>query len=127
MFGVTYVSMFRIAEETESPQAMSSQREHFRIRYPERETPWLTVGESAFAIHDLSEGGARLQNNPVFRHGLPPQDISVVFPDGSEFSTTAVFLRGTADGIAIRFSRLVPLARILAEQRRLRVRFAHVD
>ena len=106
---------------------MSSQREHFRIRYPERERPWLKVGESAFAIHDLSEGGAQLQKNPVFLHGLPPQDISVVFPDGSEFFSTAAFVRDTADGIAIRFSRLVPLAQILAEQRRLKHRFAHID
>lgn len=106
---------------------MSSRREHFRIQYPGREKPTLSAGGTTFAVHDLSEGGARLDTTSVFREGLPPQDISVVFHDGSEFLTSAVFVRQTPDGTAIQFSRLVPLARILAEQRRLRHRFAHVE
>lgn len=106
---------------------MSSRREYFRIRYPAREKLPLSVGGTTIAVQDLSEGGARLDTTSVFREGLPPQDVSVVFPDGSEFSTAAVFVRQNSDGTAIRFSRLVPLSLILSEQRRMRHRFAHVD
>ena len=106
---------------------MNSQREHFRIRYPDRYKPQLKAGEFTFAVHDLSEGGAYLDKTPVFQEGLSPQDISITFASGGEFSATAVFVRDNADGIAIRFSRLVPLGQILAEQRWLKHRFGHVD
>ena len=106
---------------------MSGQREHYRIQYPDSDRLWLTAGESILAIHDLSEGGACLDSTPVFEESLPPQEISVIFPDGNEFLTTAVFVRNNDKGTVIRFSRLVPLARILAEQRRLRLRFGHLD
>lgn len=106
---------------------MSGQREHYRIQYAARERLWLTVGESKLAIHDLSEGGVCVDKTLAFKEGLPPQEVAVVFPDSSVFLTTAVFVRNNDSGTVIRFLKLLPLALILAEQRRLRLLFRHID
>lgn len=106
---------------------MSGQREHYRIQYTDRERLWLTVGESTLAIHDLSEGGVCVDKTPAFKEGLPPQEVAVVFRDSSRFLTTAVFVRNDDSRTVIRFLKLLPLALILAEQRRLRLPFRYVD
>jgi hypothetical protein len=105
---------------------MSGPREHFRIRYPERERPWLTVGEFMLPVFDLSESGAGLARTHFFQASQSPREISIVFHDGGEFFTSAVFVRNNEERIAIRFTRLVPLSRILREQRRLNERFLQV-
>ena len=105
---------------------MHGPREHFRIRYPERERPWLTVGEFMLPVVDLSESGAGLATTRLFVKGEPPKEVSILFADGGEFYTNAAFVRENADRVAIRFTRLVPLVRILKEQRRLNERFLHI-
>lgn len=105
---------------------MSGQREHYRIQYADREPLWLTVGNAKHAIHDLSESGVCVDKTPDFEEGLPPQEVAVVFRDSSRFLTTAVFSNDDSRTV-IRFLKLLPLALILAEQRRLRLPFRHVD
>ncbi len=105
---------------------MSQKREHYRIQYPESARPRLLVGGFELDVFDLSESGASLTETALFEHDAPPREVSIVFSDGSEFSTTAVFVRTIADGVAIRFVKLVPLARIFSEQRHLRQRFLEV-
>lgn len=106
---------------------MSGQREHYRIQYADREPLWLTIGNAKHAIHDLSESGVCVDKTPDFEEGLPPQEVAIVFRDSSRFLTTAVFVRNDDSRTVIRFLKLLPLALILAEQRRLRLLFRHVD
>ena len=105
---------------------MNGPREHFRIRYPERDRPWLTVGDFTLQVLDLSESGAGLPGTDLFQEDQPAMEISIAFSDGGEFLTSAVFVRSNSERTGIRFLRMVPLGRILKEQRRLNERFLHV-
>ena len=60
---------------------MHGPREHFRIRYPERERPWLTVGEFMLPVNDLSESGAGLATTRLFMEGEPPKEVVILFAD----------------------------------------------
>jgi len=105
---------------------MNGLREHFRIRYPERDRAWLAVGEFVLPVLDLSESGAGLPTSDLFQEGQGSQEISIAFSDGGEFLSSAVFVRSNSERTGIRFLRMVPLGRILKEQRRLNERFLHV-
>ena len=98
---------------------MSHQREHHRIRYPVKARPRIVVGDSVLEVFDLSESGACLQETPLFVAGAPAREVSILFSDGKEFFTTAVFVRTTQFGVAVQFRQMVPLGRILSEQRDL--------
>ena len=84
------------------------------------------MGEFMLPVIDLSESGAGLATTRLFVKGEPPREISILFADGGEFYTNAAYVRENADRVAIRFTGLVPLVRILKEQRRLNERFLHI-
>ena len=97
--------------------AMSHQRQHHRIRYPVMARPRIVVGNSMLEVFDLSESGACVQETPLFVPGAPAREISIIFSDGKEFFIRALFVRTTQFGVAVQFPQMVPLGRILSEQR----------
>lgn len=99
-------------------------REHYRIVYPSRARPKLTVGETHYWVVDMCERGLRF---------LHPQADSlevgqtvrgtVLFADGSSMAVEGEVMRvGTGEAV-LHLAVPVPAARILQEQRHLISRF----
>lgn len=99
--------------------AMDNQREFYRIRYRERDCPIIKVAGHSLSVLDLSEGGAFISRCEPFREGTEPLAVEIVFSDKQTVETIASFLRQDDEHVAIRFSPLIPMSIIFAEQRRL--------
>jgi hypothetical protein len=103
---------------------MDNQREHYRIRYPERDRPILQAAGTKIQVVDLSEGGASCLRNALFIAGSSVTPVQLVLRDGTKFTTTAGFVREDPDRVAVQFHPPIPFPIILAEQRRLRRLYA---
>lgn len=99
---------------------MDKQREYYRICYPERDRPILQLAGNALPILDLSENGACCLSNATLFTDASALPANVVLAEGKVVSTTATFVRQEPDRLAVRFSPLIPLPIIFAEQRRMR-------
>jgi len=94
----------------------SQRRAYFRLKYPPSSSPRIFIGGIAYAIHDISERGARI-NNPM-RHRMPEDIFSafVWFHDGEPIKVVARVVRIEPSQIALYFIQGIPYKRILAEQ-----------
>ena len=101
---------------------IENQREHYRIRYPDKERPQLTIGKQAFEIIDLSEKGIYFamgsQHSYVENQALKG---TVVFRSGKRCDIAGKILRinELEKTCALRLDRPIPLAQIMEEQRML--------
>lgn len=86
----------------------------------------LVWGAHLLRVLDLSESGARVEL-PDESFCPPGVDVSIIFPDNEEFFTRATVVRTPPGMMALMFSPAIPFARILAEQRRLRKRYRHLE
>ena len=98
---------------------MENQREFYRIRYRERDCPTIKVAGHSLPVLDLSEGGACISRCDQFKEGAERLAVEIVFFDKQTVETIASFLRQDDEHVAIRFSPLIPMSIIFAEQRRL--------
>ena len=98
----------------------SPERAHYRIVYPLRDRPRLELGGGQHEVVDCSEGGLRFQ----MTSGAPPElgahvRAVVRFHEGREVVVEGPIVRVQGGHIALRLTRGIPLAVILAEQRYL--------
>ena len=105
---------------------MNLTRQHYRVWYPESAQPMLVWGTHFLRVLDLSESGARIE---LLDESFCPSslDDSIIFPDDAEIFTHANVVRTCPGMMALTFSPANPFSRILAEQRRLRKRYRHLD
>jgi hypothetical protein len=100
------------------------ERSHYRIKYPMRERPQLTLGERVHAVVDCSEFGIRYLAG---RTALPEIGAEVEgrirFGRGAEADITGTVVRVASDGIALRLKSPIPLRIIIDEQRYLRINY----
>ena len=97
-------------------------REHYRIKYPEKERPQFVVGKQIFEVIDLSEKGIYFSMGSLHSY-VEHQALkgTVVFKSGKRCDVAGKILRinQAEKTCALRLDRGVPLAQIMEEQLRL--------
>jgi hypothetical protein len=100
----------------------SNRRHHFRLEYPAAERPQLVFGGQNASVVDLSEGGVRLRLERRLQVVVGERIVgAIVFANGDRCSVAGFVrridsMRGEA---TLQLEDGVPLARMLAEHRRV--------
>ncbi len=105
-----------------------SDRQFYRVTFPELERPWIRINGQKYEVADVSERGIR------FLHSA-----DTVFPPGTEVQGTVLFHDGTSNTVEGNVLRTasrrnlrecivqlevgIPLAQITAQQRYLKKKF----
>jgi hypothetical protein len=111
---------------TEPDETFEQRREFYRIRFPEKERPWLHVDSESFEILDLSEHGLRFEHplSHSFRPGAEI-DAKLTFADGTETSVVGHVLRSvshhTSGETILQVARGIP-SRLIMQQQSLLIR-----
>jgi hypothetical protein len=99
---------------------MTQRRSFYRIVFPLPERPRVTIGDCAFEVIDISEGGARLVSPVQPPHfSALPETATVTFQGGATLTSTATLQREEDGELVVRFRSNLPYSAIVAEQRRL--------
>jgi len=99
-------------------------RNHYRIKYPLIERPFLTVDKNTYQVLDISEGGVKFFS-PVKNFKVGEYITgSIKFHDGEIVTVEGHILRLQSRRIIILLDRKIPLQRILKEQRHLIKKYA---
>ena len=102
----------------------NERREFFRIFYPIRARPRLTIRESSYDVLDICERGIRFLHPAA--DSLKSDEVvraSVSFRDGETLEVEGRILRLQGHNVVLRLQTFIPIARIMKEQRYLMSRF----
>ena len=96
----------------------SQRRDHFRIVYPKEDRPRFTSGGLTFWVVDLAEQGMKFRSDGVVPwHDGDALRGRIAFHDDGFVDVEGNVLRHVAGNVVATFTRGVPLARIMEEQR----------
>ena len=95
-------------------------REYYRVEYPRKYRPNLTLGGKAYKVINISESGVRFggAEPKTFRVGQAV-DFNIRFRDGDTVDLWGKVVRVDRATVAIRLDCLIPLDRIRSEDRYL--------
>ncbi len=107
----------------------SQKRKHFRLEFPPAERPKLKVGKYELVVLDVSEGGCSAEVDQSVATAFAHVGIRVagvfVFADGEKIDVAGEVLRVISPGrLAIVFSKGPSFAKMMAEDRRIRSKYA---
>ena len=92
-------------------------REHFRVEYPLRYSPTVTVNGRKYDVRDVSERGIafKAENSDSFKLGDRVM-IGIEFADGETFSCFGEIIRTPKKLVVIHLAKGIPLDKIRTEQ-----------
>ena len=97
-------------------------RQYYRIKYPSFYRPKIKIQEedNENDVVELSERGVRFlyEGTRPLSKGLELH-VTIIFYDGTTFQFAGELLRAEKKDVILRFSRNLPLSRIMKEQRYL--------
>ena len=103
-------------------QDFEKTRKYYRIKYPHFYRPKIKIQEedNENDVVELSERGVRFlyEGTRQLSKGLKLR-VTVIFYDGEAFQFAGELLRVEKKDVILRFSRNLPLSRIMKEQRYL--------
>jgi hypothetical protein len=102
-------------------------REFYRVDYPEKERPSLKIGEDELPVIDISEKGGKFLNNKGVKID-PGATVggTITFHNGEAIAVEGEVLRAFNDQVVICFTKGIPFAIIINEQRYLREKYWHL-
>lgn len=102
----------------------TNKRKHFRLEFPRAERPRLVTGEFELTVLEVSEGGCSVEVADEDLASFPKAGIKIsgdmVFSDGDRLAIEGSVLRlSHGNRLAIRFSKGLTFAKMMAEHRRI--------
>ncbi len=102
----------------------NNNREHYRIRYPLSCRPRLAILNNEYETIDISERGIRFICKEIyeFQAGIE-LEVRITFYNGEHLDLEGEILRTDEKVVVLHLSKSIPLKRIVAEQRYIKLNY----